>query len=87
MEPGTHDGDAVVVNVCLVVKLLLDLGVLTHRPVVMFVSIGNMGVAAMEITHSTPPGWRAVLLTLLGAIFNEVEWKLPFCCLLICCLV
>lgn len=74
----------VVVNVGLLVELLLKLSVFDLR------SGRNASVHCAlaswtrENTDCTPPGWRAVLLT-VETILREVEWKLFFCCLLICC--
>ncbi len=63
---STYNGYAVVVNVCGLVELLLELGVLPVRPDVMLESLACFsGRARQGNTHWTPPGCREVLLTLL----------------------
>lgn len=53
--------------------------------------LSSASLNGQETTHWTPPGWRAVLLTLLGAMVvvmrrKEEEWKLERCCFDTCCL-
>jgi hypothetical protein len=79
----SYNSDAVVVNVCLLVKLLLDLSVLGLGP-----GGGMLVVDLMlddyDATYWTPLGWRAVLFTLwetiVATLCREVEWKLLLCC-------
>lgn len=64
---STYNGYTVVVNVCLVVELLLDFGVLRARPIVKFCQC--LGITTRSLpTYSTPPGCRAVLLTRVSGI-------------------
>ena len=87
-----YNCNAVIVDVRSRVQLFLNLSVLDLRPEgrVSDESLRGAYDQWLGLTYSTPPGWRAVLLTLLAtmltALFNEEEWKLLFCCLEICSL-
>lgn len=64
---STYNGYTVVVNVCFVVELLLDFGVLRARPMVKFCQCLETTTGSFP-TYSTPPGCRAVLLTRVSGI-------------------
>jgi len=71
------------------VEFLLDLGVLVLGPWMRLAMMIVSRKAAMA-SYCTPPGCRAVLLTLSATIvrcsgvLSDEEWKLPFCCFCTC---
>lgn len=72
-DDETHNGNTVVVDMCSLMELLLDLGVLLLRPSGRESQCRSVRMVVCS-TYSTPPGWRAVLLTLIAtALFREVE--------------
>jgi hypothetical protein len=78
----TYDSNAVIIEVSLLVELLFELSMLAGRSkeracgqYLHEVAAGRCGEQGREGTHCTPPGCRAVLLTVLETMVrSEVEW-------------
>jgi hypothetical protein len=75
--PITYNGNSVIVDMCNLMKLLFELGVLACWP------IGNLvrscGVLErVTFTYCTPPGCKAVLFTLLIMFARAAFWSWTF---------
>jgi hypothetical protein len=73
----TYNSDSVVVEVGLLVELLLELSVLLDWPIGAMLANrphGDDELDGAKVTYWTPPGCRAVLLTVLETIVrSDVE--------------